>query len=380
MWWFITPSKIAFGEDALDALNEIKGQRALIITDKIITNLGYTKLIEKRLRDNGFEVECFDDVEPEPSTEVIYKALNIANNFQPDWFIAVGGGSSMDTAKATWVLYERPDKKIEEISPLEPLGLRKKARFVCIPTTSGTGSESTWAIVITDKKDLRKMELASREVLPDLVILDPKLVISMPPRLTADTGLDALTHAIEAYVATWRNDFSDALAEKAAELIFKYLPRAYKNGNDLEAREKMHYAADMAGMAFSNSQIGIAHALGHALGAIFHIPHGRSVGLFLPYSIQYNWKYASDRYNKLAEKAGLNLRLDQAVLNLLKEIEQPFTIKQLNISKNDYDKRLDMLVSRAMESTAIIVNPRPVDEKECKKLFEYAYEGLPIDF
>jgi alcohol dehydrogenase class IV len=158
------------------------------------------------------------------------------------------------------------------------------------------------------------------------------------------------------------------------------LPRAYKNGNDLEAREKMHYAADMAGMAFSNSQIGIAHALGHALGAIFHIPHGRSVGLFLPYSIQYNWKYASDRYNKLAEKAGLNLRLDQAVLNLLKEIEQPFTIKQLNISKNDYDKRLDMLVSRAMESTAIIVNPRPVDEKECKKLFEYAYEGLPIDF
>lgn len=380
MWWFVTPSKIAFGEDALDALNELKGQKALIITDKIITNLGYTKLIEKRLKDNGFDIKCFDEVEPEPSTEVIYKALNIANEFQPDWFVAIGGGSSMDTAKATWVLYERPDKKIEEINPLEPLGLRKKAKLVCIPTTSGTGSESTWAIVITDKKDLRKMELASREVLPDLVILDPKLVISMPPRLTADTGLDALTHAIEAYVSTWKNDFSDALAEKATELIFKYLPRAYKNGNDLEAREKMHYAADMAGMAFSNSQIGIAHALGHALGAIFHIPHGRSVGLFLPYSIQYNWNYASDKYEKLAEKAGLNTRLDQAVLNLLKELEQPSTIKQLNISKDDYYKKLDILVSRAMESTAIIVNPRPVDEKECKKLFEYVYEGLPIDF
>lgn len=380
MWWFATPSKIAFGEDALDALNELKGKRALIITDRIISDLGYTKLIEKGLREGGFDVKCFDGVEPEPSTDVIYRALEVANEFQPDWFIAIGGGSSMDTAKATWVLYERPDKRIEEISPLEPLGLRRKARLVCIPTTSGTGSESTWAIVVTDKRDLRKMELASREVLPDLVILDPKLVISMPPRLTAETGIDALTHAIEAYVSTWRNDFSDALAEKAVELIFEYLPRAYRNGDDLEARDKMHCAADMAGMAFSNSQIGIAHALGHAFGAVFHVPHGRSVALFLPYSIQYNWSHASERYERLAEKAGLNTRLDQAVLNLLKELEQPSAVEKLNISKDDYYGKIDMMVSRVMESTAIVANPRAVDEGGCRKLLEYAYEGLPIDF
>ncbi|MGB9728604.1 MAG: iron-containing alcohol dehydrogenase [Thermoprotei archaeon] len=380
MWWFVVPSKIAFGEDALDALNELSGKRVLIITDKIIVTLGYVKLIENKLKEHGFDVICFDDVEPEPSTEVVHRALEIANEFKPDWFIAIGGGSSMDTAKAVWTLYERPDKKIEEINPLEPLGLRKKAKFVCIPTTSGTGSESTWAIVITDKENMRKMELASREVLPDLVILDPKLTLSMPPRLTADTGIDALAHSIEAYVSTWRNDYSDALAEKAIELIFKYLPRAYENGNDVEAREKMHYAADMAGMAFSNSQIGIAHALAHAFGAVFRIPHGRSVGLFLPYSIQYNWKYALERYRKLAERAGINKNLDQAVTELLKELEQPTSVKQLNVSEDEYFEKLDLLVSRTMESTGIIANPRPVEEKECKKIFEYAYEGLKIDF
>ncbi len=380
MWWFVVPSKIAFGEDALDALNELSGKRALIITDKIITNLGYVKLVEDRLKEHGFSVVCFDDVEPEPSTEVVHKALEVANGFKPDWFIAIGGGSSMDTAKAVWILYERPDKKIEEINPLEPLELRKKARFVCIPTTSGTGSESTWAIVITDKESMRKMELASREVLPDLVILDPKLTLSMPPRLTADTGIDALAHSVEAYVSTWRNDFSDALAEKAVELIFKYLPRAYRNGDDVKAREGMHYAADMAGMAFSNSQIGIAHALAHAFGAIFHVPHGRSVGLFLPYSIQYNWKYASDRYRKLAERTGTNKNLDQAITELLKELEQPTSVKEMNIPKDKYFEKLNLLVSRAMESTGIIANPRPVEERECKKIFEYAYEGLKIDF
>ncbi|MGC9068269.1 MAG: iron-containing alcohol dehydrogenase [Thermoprotei archaeon] len=379
MWWFVVPSKIAFGEDALDALNELKGKKALIITDKIITNLGYVKLVEDTLKENGFNIVCFDEVEPEPSKEVVDKALKIANQFQPDWFIAIGGGSSMDTAKATWVLYERPDKKIEEINPLEPLGLRNKARFVCIPTTNA-GSESTWAIVITDRENMKKMELASREVLPDLVILDPRLTISMPPRLTTDTGIDALATAIEAYTSTWRNDYSDALAEKAVELIFKYLPRVYKNGNDVEAREKMHYAADMTGMAFSNSQIGVIHALAHAFGAVFHVSHGRAVGLFLPYGVQYNWGYVSDRYDRLAVRAGVGKSFDQAVVELLMELTQPLSVREMGISRDEYFKRLSLLVSRAMESTGIIANPRPVDEKDCKRIFEYAYEGHKIDF
>jgi alcohol dehydrogenase class IV len=259
MWIFQSP-RIAFGEDALEYLKELEGGRAFIVTDKVIRSLGYVDLASKYLEEAGFEVKVFDEVEPEPAIKEVIKGAKKLQEFAPDWIIGLGGGSCMDAAKAMWILYERPDFNLAELSPLIKLDLRKKARLICIPTTSGTGSEASWVTVITDEKEHFKMELASRELYPDIAIVDPNLVGSMPKKLKAYTAIDALINAIEAYVSQWKNDFSDALAIKAAQIIFKYLPRTYENRKDKEAREKMHNAATMAGMAYSNSQVGIAHS------------------------------------------------------------------------------------------------------------------------
>ena len=280
MWEFTSPKSIVFGEGALEYLREIEGKRALIITDKVIRNLGFVEKVTSYLREAGLSVEIFDEVEPEPSKETVTKCAERAELFEPDWIVGLGGGSCIDAAKASWALYERPDIQIDEISPLLKLSLRKKAKLIAIPTTSGTGSEATWAIVITDTKEKRKMELASKELVADIVILDPQLPLTMPKRLVADTGVDALVNALEAYISQWHNYFSDLPAINAVQAIFKYLPRSYNNSQDKEAKENMHYAATMAGLAFSNSQICVAHAMGHALGALFKIPHGRSSLLY----------------------------------------------------------------------------------------------------
>ena len=344
-------------------------------------------MVEK-LKKAGLEVEVFDRVEPEPSKKVVMEAVEVARSFGPDWIIGLGGGSCMDVAKAVFALYERPDVALEDISPLVELGLRKKAKLLNIPTTSGTGADVTWAIVITDEEVKRKMELASREVVADVTVLDPSLPASMPPRLTADTGIDALTHAIEAYTSQWRNDFSDALALWAIRTIFRYLPRAYENGQDMEAREKLHNAATMAGMAFGNAQIGVAHAMGHALGAIFKVPHGRSVAVFLPYSMEFNARAASDRYAEIAEALGLGpgspeeltARLVEAVRDLLRKVGEPLKVADLGISKADYEAELERLVDRAMESTGTVASPREPSREDYARLFEYAYEGKKVDF
>jgi alcohol dehydrogenase class IV len=387
MWWFQSP-KIAFGEDALEALRDLEGKRAFIVTDKSIRNLGYVDLVLKYLSEAGFEVDVFDEVKPEPSVDDIIDGARKLSNFAPDWIIGLGGGSCMDAAKAMWVLYERPDIKLAEISPLVRLGLRKKARLVCIPTTSGTGSDASWVTVVTDEREHFKMELASRELYPDISIVDPKLTLSMPKKLAAYTAIDALINAIEAYVSQWKNDFSDALAVRSAQLIFKYLPRAYENRKDKEAIEKMHNAATMAGMAYSNSQVGIAHSLGHAFGGVFKIPHGLATGVFLPYSIEFNAKEAAERYRELAEAIGIKAesaeeavrKLVAAVEGLMKKVELPLSIKEMGIKWNDYEVKLDELVMKAEMSTCNFVNPRVPTSEDLRRLFIYAFEGRSVDF
>jgi alcohol dehydrogenase class IV len=341
------------------------------------------------LKEAGIEAEVFDEVEPEPSFETIVKGAELAKKFGPDWFIGLGGGSSMDVAKRIWVLYERPDIEVRMMpSPMEKLGLRKKARLICIPTTSGTGSEVSWGMIITDTKEKKKMEFASKDVVPDIAIVDPALTLSMPPKLAADTGIDALTHAIEAYITTMRNDFSDGLLIKAIQLVFKYLPRSYRNSADKEAREKVHYAATMAGLGMSNSAACIAHAMGHSFGAIFHIPHGKAVGVFHPYTIQYNAKEAMERYAEIAKSIGIEAKTDaeaveklvEAVKKLTKEVDEPVTVKEMEISWKDYEKNLDNLAKKARESGATFVNPRVPDEEDYRKLFIYAFKGQKVDF
>jgi alcohol dehydrogenase class IV len=388
MWVITFPRTVVTGEDALEHLKEIDGARALIVTDKVIRKLNFVEKAANYLKANGLQVEVFDEVEPEPSMETIVKGAEFAKNYAPDWFIGLGGGSCMDAAKAIWVLYERPDMAVDAINPLEKLGLRKKARLICIPTTSGTGSDATWATVITDVKEKRKLELTCREMVADITILDPELPKSMPPSLVADTGIDALTHAIEGYVSQWRNDFSDALAIRAIQFVFKYLPRAYRNPKDKEAKEKMHNAATMAGMSFGNSQVGIAHAMGHSLGAIFHIPHGRSVGVFLPYSIEYSAREAMQRYADIAKEVGIQAETDEktveklieAVKGLCREVKEPASIKELGISREEFSRELDELVTRAANSSCTFMNPRVPDVEDVRKLFIYAYDGRKVDF
>jgi len=386
---FTTPRIIAYGQNALEYLETVEGKRALIVTDKIVYKLGFVEKVANHLKEAGLEVKVFDEVESEPSFETLIKGAEFARKYGPDWFIGLGGGSCMDAAKRIWVLYERPDIDVRTMpTPLEKLGLRKKARLICIPTTSGTGSEATWGMIITDVKEKKKMEFASQDVVPDIAILDPELPASMPPSLTADTGLDALTHAIEAYISQWKNDFSDILAIGATQMIFEYLPRVYRNPKDKEAREKMHYAATMAGLAMSNSTACIAHAMGHSFGALFHIPHGRAVGVFHPYTIQYNAKEVMEKYAKIARAIGIEAKTDEeaveklveAVKRLMKEIGEPVSVKEIGISWKDYEKNLDNLAKKARESGATFVNPRVLEEKDYRKLFIYAFKGEKVDF
>ncbi len=387
MWWFVSP-RIVFGEDALDYLEEVKARKAVIVTDQGIRKVGFVERITSYLGKNATEVETFEAVEPDPSKGTVFKCVELLKRFEPELIIGLGGGSPIDVAKAAWLLYENPGLSLEEVTPFAELTTGKKARLITIPTTSGGGAELSWAMVVTDKAEQRKLEPATREVIADICILDPSLVSRMPPQLTADTGLDALANCIESYVCEWRNDFTDALAIKAMSLIFEYLPEVYKKGDDMIARERMQNAAAMAGLAFGNSQVTIAHSMGHALGSIFHVSHGRSVEVVLPYVIQYTKTVAADRYAELAAAIGIKAksseeatdRLVVAVKELIKQLNEPLSIKEIGISDKDFREKLDLLVERAELDTCTITSPRAPSEDEFRKLFLHAYEGRDVDF
>ncbi len=387
MWFFRSP-EIVFGEDALSWLGELKGQRAFIVTDENIIKLGLLDRVTAQLERAGLAYQVFAGVEPDPSLQTVRRGAEMIREYCPDWIIGLGGGSCMDAAKAMWVLYECPGIEPQGISPLEEYGLRKKARLVAIPTTSGTGAEVTWGIVLTDTENQVKLSLGSPENTPDLAIVDPALALGMPPRLTADTGMDALTHAIEGYISNWRNDFADGLCLKAIELIFTYLPRAYADGTDAEARERMHNAASIAGLGFINSMASMAHALGHSLGAVFHVPHGRAVGLFLPYTMEYIAHQHPDRYAPIARFLGLTgsdpaaqaQALVEAVRDLSRRLDFPTALKDLGLAEEDFDSRLDKLVENAQGDTTLLTSPRMPDGEDVRRLYRYAYAGRPIDF
>ena len=310
---------------------------------------------------------------PEPDYDNMLFHLKDIRNFEPDLFIGVGGGSSLDTAKILFALYERPDIQIYDITPLVKLNLRKKSRLIAIPTTSGTGSECSWAAVVSEKDEHRKNELASPEILPDYAILDPEMVLSLPREQTVNTSVDAITHAIEAYVAKWENPYSDALAEKALELLSNSILKVLENPEDIEARNNVHIGASMAGMSFSNSQIGLAHALGHSLGAVFKIAHGKTVGLFLPEVIRYNYKSSKIKYDKLNKIFPDNIRktsLDLTVENLFKIMGQPVTMGSMGIDEDSYRKNFDLLVELTENSTGIITNPEDIDRERIETIFK----------
>ncbi len=385
MWFFNSP-EIVFGEGALGYLSEIEGQRAFIVTDQNMMRLGFVELVAEQLKEAGMEYQTFAEVEPNPTFEMAKRGAAAMSEYGPDWVIGLGGGSCLDAAKAMWVLYERPDMEPAEINPMIPLGLRQKARLITIPTTSGTGAEVTWVVVLTDAEDRRKLVLGSRENMADLAIVDPVFVKALPPQIAADTGMDALAHAIEGYTSSWANDFGDGLCLKAIQLVFDYLPRMVINEEDAEAREKMHNAASIAGLGFGNSMGALAHAMGHPLSPLFGIPHGRAVGLFLPYTIEFTARQAPARYAEIARFLGLGAAseeegaasLAEAVRDLARRINQPESVQELGISREDFEAALQKMIEDGENDT--VTSARIPDREELARLFRYAYEGKAIDF
>ena len=388
MWYFVVPD-VVFGQDSLSHLAELQGKSAFIVTDKNIVSLGHVDKVKEQLSQAKIQATVFDEVEPDPSLQTVQKGVALMNQYSPDLVIGLGGGSVMDAAKAMRVQYERPDIEPEEINPfISDLGLGAKCKLVCIPTTSGTGAEATFAIVLTDIGDQRKLSLINREAVPDIAIVDPEMARAMPPQITADTGMDVLTHAVEGYTCTWKNDFTDGLCIKAIQLVFRYLQRAVKNGNDMEARERMHNAACMAGIGFTNSLTAMAHAAGHSLGAVFHTPHGRAVGLFLPYTIEYIGEAREELWAEIAYAIKLEVpkgkrattTLTGAIRELARNINQPLSIRETGISLESFNKATEKLIDNIMADGSLIVSARIPDVAETEKFLSFAYEGKSIDF
>lgn len=364
---FEIKTKIKFGEGSLKALQEIQNKKILIITDPFMVESKAIDKILVNLKEGSCEV--FSDIVPDPPIETVVSGIEVFKEVNPDVLIALGGGSAIDASKAIMDF----SKKILKTNDIE---------FIAIPTTSGTGSEVTSFSVITDKQKGTKYPLVSDDLLPNVAILDPELVKTVPNFITADTGMDVLTHGIEAYVSTEANDFSDALAEKAIKLVFKYLLRAYKDGNDIEAREKMHNASCLAGMAFNQTSLGINHSIAHVLGGKFHVPHGRTNSILLPHVIEYNadivgytntkYSMAANKYAQISMLLGLNTsNVRMGVKNLVNEIKKlqremnmVTNLSQCKVNISDLSSVENEIAILAINDGCTKTNPRVPTEKD----------------
>ena len=409
MQWFKVPEKIYFEAGSIQYLEKMPDiTRAFIVTDPSMVQLGYVDKILYYLRKRKEYVhsEIFSDVESDPSFDTINKGVKLMQEFKPDVVIALGGGSPIDAAKGMWLFYEHPEADPEGMK-LKFMDIRKrtykfpklgiKAKMVAIPTTSGTGSEVTSFAVITDKTQNKKYPLADYELTPDVAIVDPDLVMSLPKSITADTGMDVLTHAIESYVSNMASDYTDGLAEKAVELVFKNIREAYNNGSNKEAREKMHNASTIAGMAFTNAFLGINHSLAHKIGAEFHLPHGRINAILLPYVIRYNsqmptkfvsfpkYEYfiADQKYADLSRRINFPAYTNEEGVNsLIEEIKKlnndlniPKSFKEAGIDEQEFLAKVDMLADRAFEDQCTTANPRLPLVSELKQILLDSYYG-----
>ena len=388
MMRFTLPRDIYYGKGSLEQLKSLKGERAvLVLGGGSMKKFGFVDKAVSYLNEAGIEVKLIEGVEPDPSVETVFKGAEAMREFNPDWIISMGGGSPIDAAKAMWIFYEYPDFTFEQaVVPFGLPELRQKAKFLAIPSTSGTATEVTAFSVITDYKTEIKYPLADFNITPDIAIVDSELAETMPPTLTAHTGMDALTHAIEAYVATLHSPFTDPLAIQAIEMINDYLVKSYEG--DTDAREQMHYSQCLAGMAFSNALLGITHSMAHKTGAVFHIPHGCANAIYLPYVIDFNKKAAGDRYAKIARSLGLNGETDEELVdsltNLIQEFNKkmsiPLTLKEYGIDEEVFKAKVDLIAERAVGDACTGSNPRQINKDEMKKIFECVYYGNKVDF
>ncbi len=392
---FTLPRDIYYGKDSLAELKSLHGKRAIVVVGGgSMKRFGFLDKVIGYLKEAGMETQLFEGVEPDPSVETVMKGAEAMRAFEPDWIVSIGGGSPIDAAKAMWAFYEYPETKFEDlITPFKFPTLRTKAKFVAIPSTSGTATEVTAFSVITDYQKGIKYPLADFNITPDIAIVDPTLAETMPPKLTANTGMDALTHAIEAYVSTMHSPFTDPLALQAIQMVFEYLPASYKG--DKAAREQMHYAQCLAGMAFSNALLGIVHSMAHKTGAAYqngHIVHGAANAMYLPKVIRYNAKNpeARERYATIARTVGLTGDANGLVDALCRKIDSyndifgiPHAMKDYEngmVPEDEFKAKLHDVAALAISDACTGSNPRQPSQEDMEKLLTACYYDLDVDF
>ena len=384
---FTIPRNVYYGYGAIENITTIPAKRAMVVSDPIMASLGWVDRVKAILEAAGTEVQLFTDVEPDPGRATVAKGTEIMREFGPDVVVGLGGGSAIDAAKAMWVFYELPDITWEEacvIFGLPPL--RNRARFIAIASTSGTGTEVGNSAVITDAdaKPPVKRFMCDYELTPDVTIVDPELCFTMPPEVTANTGMDVIAHALEAYVSGGANDISDGLAIKALQLTFSWLPAAVSDGSDRTAREKMHNASMLAGMAFNNAGLGINHSLAHQLGSVWGVPHGRANAVVMANVIAYNAGACGERYAEVATALGLAGKdtgelvsgLIDRIFELMTQIGMPKSIAELGISSSSWAESLEVIARNAFEDGCTGDNVRQPTCDDMKDIYVRSHEGL----
>lgn len=372
-------SEVFHGAGSLEELKNIKGKKAIIVTGgSSMKKSGTLDKATAYLQEAGIEVKIFDGVEEDPSSATSFKGAQAMLEFQPDWIVGLGGCSAIDAAKTMWIFYEYPDTDFDSlIKPFSVPVLRNKAKFIAIPSTSGTGTETTGLAVITDREKGVKYPIVSYELTPDIAIVDGEICASMPAHITSNTGLDALTHCVEAFVSNIDNNFADVLSKGGLEIVFDNLPEAVKNPENITARQNMHDASFMAGLAFNNAWLGIVHSLSHQVGALYGIPHGCANAIFLPNVIRYN-QSATDKYPALAKVIGEETAegLATAIEGLRKNVNNIGSLKEFGISKEDWIKNLDYIAGNALIDPCTGFNPRVPNLEDLKDIYNACYEGV----
>jgi len=371
--------EVFHGPGSLEELKNIKGKKAFVVTGgSSMKKSGTLDKAVAYLNEAGIETFVFDGVEEDPSSATSFKGAEAMRAFQPDWIVGIGGCSAIDAAKTMWIFYEHPNTEFDSlIKPFSVPVLRNKARFIAIPSTSGTGTETTGLAVITDREKGVKYPIVSYELTPDIAIIDGEICASMPAHVTSNTGLDALTHCVEAYVSNIDDNFADVLAKGGLQIVFDNLEEAVKNPSNITARQNMHDASFMGGLAFNNAWLGIVHSLSHQVGALYGIPHGCANAIFLPNVIRYN-DSATTKFPSLAKVIGLETaeELAQSIEGLRKRVNNISSLKEFGISKEDWDKNLDYIANNALIDPCTGFNPRVTNLEDLKDIYNACYEGI----
>ncbi|MEG1003555.1 iron-containing alcohol dehydrogenase [Clostridium sp.] len=385
---FTLPRDIYHGAGSIDILKNIEGKKAMIVMGGgSMKRFGFLQKIEDNLKEAGIEVRIFDGVESDPSVETVMKGAEAMRDFEPDWIVGLGGGSPIDAAKAMWIFYEHPEFTFKEaIVPFGLPKLRNKAKFIAIASTSGTATEVTAFSVITDYAAKIKYPLADFEITPDIAIVDPDLAETMPKKLVAHTGMDAMTHAIEAYVSTIADNFTDPLALKAIEMVRDNIRKSYDG--DKKARADMHDAQCLAGMAFSNVSLGIVHSMAHKIGGVFHVPHGCANAILLPSVIEFNKVECKNRFVEIANMLKLSGNTDDELVDSLvelirdlnKELNIPLTFKEYGVDEEEFKANVKFMSENAVIDACTATNPRKVDADLIEGIFKAAFYGEEVKF